>query len=105
MAANLFANIPAELPDELFETLASSGAVRVERIISRGHASPEGFWYCQEQAEFVLLLKGETQLTFAEPLHSQRLVPGDWLVIEAGCRHRVDWTASKGDTLWLAVFF
>lgn len=44
---NLFADLPADLPDELFQTLAGSGDVRVERIVSRGHRSPEGFWYDQ----------------------------------------------------------
>lgn len=105
MVANLFDHIPERLPQELVDILASSDRLRIERILSRGHASPEGFWYCQEQTEFVLLLKGEAQLTFAAPLHSQRLVPGDWLVIEPHCQHRVDWTSDQGDTLWLAVFF
>lgn len=105
MSANLFADIPADLPDEVFETLVASGSLRIERILSRGHASPEGFWYCQEQAEFVLLLKGEACLCFDEPARTQILRPGDWLLIGPGCRHRVEWTKSDGDSIWLAVFF
>jgi hypothetical protein len=31
--------------DELFTTLLNTGNVRIERIVSHGHASPEGFWY------------------------------------------------------------
>lgn len=105
MLSNVFADIPAELPDELFQTLTSSGNIRIERILSRGHASPEGFWYCQEESEFVLLLQGEACLVFAEPASTQVLKPGDWLVIKPGERHRVEWTQADGDTLWLAVFF
>jgi cupin 2 domain-containing protein len=105
MSANLFADIPADLPDEVFETLVASGSLRIERILSRGHASPDGFWYCQEQAEFVLLLKGEAALAFAEPARTQILQPGDWLLIESGCRHRVEWTKPDGDSIWLTVFF
>lgn len=105
MVGNLFAKIPAELPEEVFETLASSKNVRIERIISRGHASPEGFWYCQEESEFVLLLQGEACLVFAEPARTLVLKPGDWLVIKPGERHRVEWTKAQGDSLWLAVFF
>lgn len=105
MSGNLFAHIPADLPEEVFETLASSKNVRIERIISRGHASPEGFWYCQEESEFVLLLQGEACLVFAEPSRTLVLKPGDWLVIKPGERHRVEWTSGQGDTIWLAVFF
>ena len=53
---NLFADIPADLPEELIQTLLSTPCVRIERIISLGHGSPEGFWYDQEWHEWVLLL-------------------------------------------------
>jgi hypothetical protein len=49
--ANLFAEIPADLPEELFQTLLSTPDFRIERIVSHGHASPEGFWYDQEAHE------------------------------------------------------
>ena len=55
---NLFANIPESLPDELVQTLISAGGVRVERIVSRGHSSPAGFWYDQPMREWVVVLKG-----------------------------------------------
>ena len=45
--SNLFAGIPAELPQELFQTLLATPGLRIERIVSLGHASPEGFWYDQ----------------------------------------------------------
>ena len=45
MTANLFADLPARLPDELISTLLDAAAVRIERIVSHGHASPDGFWY------------------------------------------------------------
>ena len=45
-ADNLFDSIPADLPEELVEVLAegNGAAVRIERIVSRGHASPPGDW-------------------------------------------------------------
>ncbi|PIP08806.1 MAG: phosphoribosylaminoimidazole carboxylase, partial [Syntrophobacteraceae bacterium CG23_combo_of_CG06-09_8_20_14_all_50_8] len=55
---NVFASIPASLPEELMEILAGSEAVKIERILSRGHRSSDDFWYDQEQNEWVLLLKG-----------------------------------------------
>src|ERR1700678_1962282 len=48
---NLFGNLPAHLPQELVQTLLTAAQVRIERIVSHGHASPDGFWYDQEQHE------------------------------------------------------
>ena len=61
---NLFSNIPDDLSNELLETLVDTDIVRIERIISHGHASPEGFWYDQEQHEWVAVLKGAARLRF-----------------------------------------
>ncbi|KIH78157.1 homogentisate 1,2-dioxygenase [Geoalkalibacter ferrihydriticus] len=102
---NLFQAIPAQLPDELLQTLAGNDQVRIERIVSRGHSSPKGFWYDQPQDEFVLLVQGEAALEFQDPGESVRLVQGDWLVIPAHRKHRVAWTSPHQDSIWLAVFF
>lgn len=40
--------------------------MRIERIISHGHASPEGFWYDQGQSEWVVVLKGAARLQFED---------------------------------------
>ena len=37
--------------------------LRIERIVSFGHSSPEGFWYDQDQHEWVLPLKGAARLS------------------------------------------
>ena len=42
---NLFSNIPADLPDEVVEILLKTKSLRIERIVSHGHASAEDFWY------------------------------------------------------------
>ena len=102
---NLFADIPQQLPDELMETLAESGAVRVERIVSRGHASPDDFWYDQERDEFVVLLSGSAGLRIEGEPEARILKPGDWLEIPAHQRHRVEWTAADEDTVWLALHY
>ena len=102
--SNLFANIPETLGDEFFETLASSGDTRIERIVSRGHASPESGWYDQSENEFVVLLKGAARLEFDDGT-AKDLSPGDWLDIPARCRHRVAWTDPNEETVWLAVHY
>lgn len=104
-SANLFQHIPQQLPDEIAETLAGSGPVRIERIVSRGHCSPPGFWYDQQQHEWVLLLQGGASLRFADQDEPVRLAPGDYVNIPARARHRVESTDADTDTVWLAVFY
>ena len=106
MAASLFDDVPTDLPQELFQTLfAGDKGFRVERIVSRGHASPDGFWYEQDEHEWVLLLSGAAELEYADPPRRERLAPGDAVLIPAHCRHRVAWTDPGHDSVWLAVFY
>jgi cupin 2 domain-containing protein len=102
-ADNLFADLPAWLPYELVETLVSAGGARLERIVSRGHATPPGQWYDQDANEWVTLLRGAAVLRFEDEPEPRRLAPGDWLDIAAHRRHRVEWTAPDEPTVWLAL--
>ncbi len=54
-SGNLFKNIPSDRSAEIFEELVGGGAVRIERIISRGHSTAEGEWYDQDSAEWVVV--------------------------------------------------
>ena len=100
---SLHAGVPAHLGEELCDTLVAAGRVRIERIVSRGHASPEGFWYDQERDEFVLLVRGRACLRFEGDAEVLVLEAGEYLNIPAGARHRVEWTDPEGDTVWLVV--
>jgi len=55
--SNLLAEIPANLPEELLETILNAPGIRIERIVSHGHISPDGFWYDQETTEWVAALR------------------------------------------------
>jgi cupin 2 domain-containing protein len=101
----LLEGIPTELPEEIFETICSADSVRIERIVSRGHASPEGIWYDQEQNEFVLVVRGSAGLKIANEDDIVVLRAGDYLTIGAHVRHRVEWTNPTGETIWLAVHY
>ena len=57
MPPNLFTALPASLPEELFTTLLQAPGVRIERIASRGHQSPDGFWYEQPTGEWVRIAR------------------------------------------------
>jgi len=98
---NLFEKLPAALDAESIEAIAGGGSARIERIVSHGHASPEDFWYDQDEDEFVLLLKGEAELEFEDG--TMHLKPGDYLTIAAHRKHRVKWTTPEQPTIWLAV--
>jgi cupin 2 domain-containing protein len=100
---SLFADVPSELPAELTTVLAAGSGARIERIVSRGHATADGEWYEQDEHEWVLLVAGTARLNFAGG-ESVELAPGDWVDLPAGLRHRIAWTSPDIDTIWLAIF-
>lgn len=102
---NLFNNVPVSFTDEFVDILSENKNVRIERIVSKGHASPENFWYDQDRDEFVILLKGSARLAFKDEQEVVELKPGDYLHIRAHVKHRVEWTSTKEDTFWLAVHY
>jgi len=101
MSGNLFSDIPTKLPDELFTTLLEAANLRIERIVSHGHASPDGFWYDQDQHEWVVVLKGAAKIRFEDQVIEMK--PGDFINIPAFKKHRVDWTTPDEPTVWLGV--
>ncbi len=84
--------------------LTGRGGARVERIVSRGQASPPGFWYDQDEDEWVIVLRGRARLEL-EGGAVLELAAGDWVDLPAHCRHRVDWTDPEVETVWLAFFW
>ncbi|HCV00839.1 MAG: hypothetical protein CL897_03195 [Dehalococcoidia bacterium] len=101
---DFFGEIPQDLSRELVQTIVEGDSVRVDRIVSIGQASPEGFWYEQEQREFVLVLQGAARIDF-EDGEALDLNPGMWTDIPAYRRHRVGWTSPEEVTVWLAVHY
>ena len=104
MVNNLFDKIPPNLENEIFDKLVESDHVKIERIISKGHTSPESGWYEQEQNEWVVVLKGKAILSFIDE-SSVNLQEGDYINIEAYKKHKVEWTDPNVETIWLAVHY
>jgi cupin 2 domain-containing protein len=102
MNTNIFKNIPDQLPEELIECIFKQDNVHIERIISKGHMTPTGQWYDQDWDEWVMLLQGEATLLY-ENNQTFHLMAGDYLLIPAYTKHRVEWTAPDINTLWLAI--
>jgi cupin 2 domain-containing protein len=100
---NLFAEIPDEkLAEESFEPLWQRGGLKVERIVSEGHATPPESWYDQRWDEWVLVLRGGARL-LCEGEPPIDLGPGDYVLIPARTRHRVERTDAHQKTIWLAI--
>ena len=79
--------------------------LRLERIVSIGHATPAGHWHDQDRDEWVLLLRGSAGLRFEGDAAAVTLRPGDHVLIPAHRRHRVEWTDAAEPTVWLALHF
>ena len=109
---NLLAPIEFERRAEEFVEILAAGPspdeARVERIVSQGHVSPEGFWYDQDQQEWVAVIQGEAELEFEDGLEGRReslkMTAGEWLLIPAHARHRVTHTSTEPPCVWAAVF-
>lgn len=101
---NIFENLPAELPEEIFEKIIESKDFFLERIISGGHISPPNFWYDQEKNEFVMLLAGSAKVLYDDGT-SFSLLPGDYIKIPAHQKHRVEETDKNQKTIWLALHY
>jgi cupin 2 domain-containing protein len=102
---NLFKELPTELAEELVTVLAENAFVRVERIVSTGQSSPDGYWYDQTEHEWVVLLRGAATLEFEDDASRVDLKPGDHVNIAARRKHRVESTSAEAPTVWLAVFY
>ena len=103
--SNLYRDIPEPARDEVFESLIQTRHLKLERIISKGHATPPGKWYDEDSEEWVLLLKGSAGLLFEGETEVQVMGPGDTLHIPSHRRHRVEWTDPEKETIWLALHY
>ena len=103
VSTNIFAAIPEQIPEELFACIFKRDNVYIERIVSKGHITPAGQWYDQAWDEWVILLQGKATLAYEQDQHTVQLTAGDYLLIPAHTRHRVEWTPPGINTVWLAV--
>ena len=102
---NLFDTLPAGGAAETLTQLLAQPGLRIERIVSHGQASPDGFWYEQPQGEWVVVLAGAARLKFEDESQARALAAGDCVDIAPHRRHRVEWTDPSMPTIWLAVHY
>lgn len=99
---NLLEKLPAAKRAEAFSELLDRPGIRIERIVSRGQSTPEDTPMLQDHDEWVLLLEGAAGMRI-EDSAEMTLAPGDHLLIAAGQKHWVTWTAKDRVTVWLAA--
>jgi cupin 2 domain-containing protein len=102
---NLFEGLSSEIPAEIFEILIEAKNLRLERIVSGGQATAAGAWFDQDTHEWVVLLAGSAGLRFEDEPEPRVLQPGDYLLIPAHRRHRVEWTDATRPSVWLALHY
>jgi len=103
---NIF-SFPSSIPEELVKTIYSNdsnSSIRIERIVSAGQVSSEGFWYDQDEDEWVLLISGEARLAYDDGSADIFLKAGDYIMIPAHRRHRVEYTSAAPPCVWVCVF-
>lgn len=101
---NIFELLPKELDAEVFEDILQNDNIKVQRIVSKGQASPTSDWYDQDKDEWVIVLQGEA-IIIEEDGSEHHLVAGSYLNIPAHSRHRVKWTMPDIETIWLAIHY
>lgn len=100
---NIFADIPESLPEELFTSLLKRDNVHIERIVSQGHSTPIEQWYDQAWDEWVIVLEGQAVLIYEQDRLKLPMMAGDYHLIPAHTKHRVEWTDPDCHTVWLAI--
>ena len=104
---NLF-DLPGSNTQEIMESIIEKGrlgdksAIKIERILSYGQATPADYYYDQNWDEWVMVLQGEAILSYDDG-RGEDLRRGDSLLIKKGERHRVDYASE--DCIWIAVHY
>lgn len=102
---NIFKDIPEFLKDENFENILINEKFKLERIVSKGHRTPIGDWYDQDQNEWVMIIQGSADLRIEGKADLISLGKGDYILLPAHLKHRVERTDEQEETIWLALHF
>ena len=95
---NLFEiNKLPNIDNEFFETILKHKNIEIKKIISNTIKTPQEF--CQEEDEFVVLLKGCAKIKINNEI--KKLKAGDYLFIPANTPHTL--IKTKKTAIWLAI--
>ena len=103
-SVNIFDSLPNDLSVEVSEEIIHALTIRIERIVSKGHSSPDKGWFDQDENEWVMVVEGKAILEF-EGGSKRELSTGDYINIPAHVKHKVVQTDPNQITIWLAIFY
>ena len=103
-SVNIFDSLPKDLSVEVSEEIIHALTIRIERIVSKGHSSPDKGWYDQDENKWVMVVEGKATLEF-EDGSKRELSTGDYINIPAHVKHKVVQTDPNQITIWLAIFY
>jgi len=104
ISANLLESIVQNLDKERFDTILENPHIKIERIVSKGHTSPDSGWHDQPHNEWVLLLSGNAVIRYKNE-RDTHLKAGDHVLLPAHKKHKVSWTNPETESVWLAVHY
>ena len=87
---------------EVFETIFKNRDILIERIITNGSLKTPGEWYDQEKDEWVILIQGSAIIEFKSGKIAN-LMKGDYILIPAHTKHRVNQTSENPNCIWLTI--
>ena len=99
---NLYKYDYKDLTSEIVDVVYEDSLIRVERIVSMGHTTPDEFIYDQCENEFVSVIDGEAELLLFDSDERIYLKKGDTYMIRSGVKHKVTYTSSP--CIWLCIF-
>ena len=102
---NLFGSPLPALGEESERVLQSGESWCLKLIVSNQFKSPDGFWYDQDEDEWLLLLKGSARLRLENPEQIIDLSAGDHLYLPSRRRHRIERTDPQPGTVWIALYW
>lgn len=90
--------------NEIFNEIFRNDHVLIEQILSFGQTTPKDEWLFSDINEWVLVVQGEACLVFDDET-TYVLKVGDHLIIPKRQKHRVTYTSTSPNCIWLAVHF
>ena len=75
---------------------------KLSSYVLNGLFTPPDHWYDQKQDEWVILLQGQAIISY-EDGREVLLTVGDYLLIVAHEKHRVEETSADPPCIWLAI--
>lgn len=101
---NYFSGFLKSHSKENYYDLLKNKKFVLEKIVSKGYATPRNVWLLEDKNEFVLLLKGTAELLFENGV-TTKLKEGDYFIIPSGIKHKVIKTSKKPLCYWLTLHY